>query len=288
MNFNNYMKKKAFSLIELSIVLLIIGIIITGITKSSVLVNSFRLSNAASQTKSSPVNSIPNLNGWWETTLPTSFTEQESQTSQLLSTWNDINPQSSTKNNASSSSVNRPTYQEGALNSLPTVRFDGSNDYFTLPDGTIPYNDANYTIFFVMKPTNVNCFCSFLGSGDFATNNRSNAFRFDNSGNLKNYWWFVDINTTNSPITVNNPYILTFSYDNSVGRKIFVNGVLNVSDTTKNRNSTAQNNFLGRALSTDPYFAGDLGEIIIFERNLKTEERQSVEGYLSKKWNIAI
>ncbi len=36
------------------------------------------------------------------------------------------------------------------------------------------------------------------------------------------------------------------------------------------------------------YFEGTIGEIIIFSRALKTEERTALEDYLGKKWGIAI
>ena len=35
-------------------------------------------------------------------------------------------------------------------------------------------------------------------------------------------------------------------------------------------------------------YDGDLAEVIIFARDLKTEEREAIESYLSKKYNIGI
>jgi prepilin-type N-terminal cleavage/methylation domain-containing protein len=52
---------KAFSLIELSIAVLIIGIIIAGITQSSSLIQKMALSSARSLTSSSPVASMRDL-----------------------------------------------------------------------------------------------------------------------------------------------------------------------------------------------------------------------------------
>jgi prepilin-type N-terminal cleavage/methylation domain-containing protein len=65
--------QKAFSLIELSIVILIIGILVAGVTQSSRLVNEIRLSSARSVTQSYPVYSIPGISSWIETTLESSF-----------------------------------------------------------------------------------------------------------------------------------------------------------------------------------------------------------------------
>jgi type II secretory pathway pseudopilin PulG len=62
-------KLLAFSLIELSIVVLIIGILIAGITQGSRLIQQSKIKTAQNQTTNSPVNSIPDLNLWLETTL---------------------------------------------------------------------------------------------------------------------------------------------------------------------------------------------------------------------------
>jgi len=52
---------QAFSLIELSIVILIIGILVAGVTQSSRLVTQFRLLSARNMTQSSPVPTIKDL-----------------------------------------------------------------------------------------------------------------------------------------------------------------------------------------------------------------------------------
>jgi prepilin-type N-terminal cleavage/methylation domain-containing protein len=67
-NIKKYQLKKAFSLIELSVVVLIIGILIAGITQSSRLVRAMKLNTARSLTRSSDVNSIRNLTAWFDAT----------------------------------------------------------------------------------------------------------------------------------------------------------------------------------------------------------------------------
>ena len=62
-------KLLAFSLIELSIVVLIIGILIAGVTQGSRLIRQSKIKTAQNQTTNSPVNSITGLNLWLETTL---------------------------------------------------------------------------------------------------------------------------------------------------------------------------------------------------------------------------
>ena len=64
---------KAFSLIELSIVILIIGILVAGVTQSSRLIREFKLTTAKNLTRNSPVSSIKGLYFWFETTSESSF-----------------------------------------------------------------------------------------------------------------------------------------------------------------------------------------------------------------------
>jgi hypothetical protein len=84
----------------------------------------------------------------------------------------------------------------------------------------------------------------------------------------------------------------TFLFNDSTGKKYWLNGGKDGSSTAAQ--TTALIDFPGPAIGkanaggTVNYFVGDFAEIIIFKRSLKTEERQAVEDYLSKKYNIKI
>lgn len=93
-------RNSAFSLIELSIVILVIGILIAGITQSSRLVKQVRIRTAQTLTQSSPVNSIKDLAVWFEPTMESSFADSETQNNSTITNWYDINSHSSIKNNA--------------------------------------------------------------------------------------------------------------------------------------------------------------------------------------------
>ncbi len=83
---NKTISQKAFSLIEVSIVLLIIGILVAGVTQGSRLVRASRLQTAQNLTINSPVAGIPNLSAWWETSLESSFLAAEAVDSTAIST----------------------------------------------------------------------------------------------------------------------------------------------------------------------------------------------------------
>ena len=136
-NLNNMNKHKskastAFSLIELSIVILIVGIIIAGITQSSRLVRQSKLKSAQNLTTSSPVIGIRSLALWLEPTQDASFSTSLDDEANITQ-WNDINPQAQAKvyaipANASSAATTGSgaiSYEEQGINGLPTVRFTG-------------------------------------------------------------------------------------------------------------------------------------------------------------------
>jgi prepilin-type N-terminal cleavage/methylation domain-containing protein len=284
--------KKAFSLIELSIVILIIGILIAGVTQGSRLLEMSRISSARTLTKSAPVHSIKNLVSWYESTLEESFDadiDPDSDATNKIANWYDIVSTSNVKNNASQGSAgNQPTYVKNSINGLPTVRFINADaQYLNLPDGTVPYNNSSYTIFFVSKADGFGNY-GLLGSGDY-NEWHCNAFRYDGVPNIRNYWWGHDI-PSSDVLTSNQPYIFSFYYNNTWGRKIYINGAQRASSSDGNNLSnqaTASNNTIGKTVSSE-YMNGDIAEIIIFDRALKDEERNSIEIYLSKKWGIKL
>lgn len=66
--------KKAFSLIELSVVILIIGILVAGVTSSSRLISRMRIITVQSLTRSSDVNTIRDISFCVETSLEQALT----------------------------------------------------------------------------------------------------------------------------------------------------------------------------------------------------------------------
>jgi len=125
-------KRWAFSLIELSIVILIIGIVVAGITQGSRLVREMRIQAAASLTKSSGINGIKGLTMWLETTSSSSITSSTSSlnpdNNDKVAGWVDINPQKSGKINLTQTDDSlRPTYIVDGIGNLPSIKFDGTD-----------------------------------------------------------------------------------------------------------------------------------------------------------------
>ncbi len=142
---------KAFSLIELSIVLLIIGIIIAGVTQGGRIISAMKLATAKSITQSSSVPSIKGLIMWLEPTLDNSFLDAESENGQEITVWKDVNPQSSIKLNASASGgAVGIKYDANTVSGLPSIKFSGEPNTKVLIASPIASNFAS-TVFVVYK-----------------------------------------------------------------------------------------------------------------------------------------
>lgn len=277
--------RTAFSLIEISFVILIIGILIFSISQATDFINESKLRSLQNLTKSSGINSFDSLVAWYETSLDESLDISSRINNAKISTWNDINPNSQVKRNATQTvEANKPTYSDTGIANLPLIRFAGQN-FLNMPDGTVPFVNSEYSIFFVLR-TDALCTCGILGSGTYQQNSRSNAFRYrENSSNFYNYWWDNDAEW-GSMAKINTMQIFSFFYNQSY-RQAFVNGIDRGAGAPINRNSTSINNTIGVTNSAE-YMRGYIGEIIIFDKFFDENQRKAVESYLSAKWKISL
>lgn len=277
---------RAFSLIELSIVILVIGILIAGVTQGAALVNKMKLTTARTITESSPVASIKDLEFWVEATSEKSFDDAETAENSPISTWYDLNLQSNKYNATQSTVANKPKYVSKGINDLPAVSFDGVNDSLNLA-AVIP-GLANYTVILV-EARSAATSGAMIGSSPSGAMLGYNGvddtllFLFHHSNEGVNDWSQYTIDAYTSPT----PRIMSFlnRVNGSTGAtSVYVNGaLLGTAPRVLQGDGSYE---IGHGLSA--YYQGNIGEIIIFNRSLKTEERQSVERYLAKKWKITI
>ena len=286
-------KKFAFSLIEISMVILIIGILIAGVSTGIDLFQDARLSTARTLTKNSRVNRIPDLELWLETTLDESFFTSEKIHNSNISSWLDINIQSNFKKSVSqSTSAQKPKYISRAFdNSLPAVQFDGSNDNF--PFNSTYMNGGNFTIFVVEQRRSAGTHKYFIGGGSGVFHlgySESSTIRVGQYGVADANFFDYTVNNFKTSEII--PRIHTFILSSTNGKKYWLNGG-STPDKSSNNLSTLSN-FSGYIGITEyssgapHYFSGDIGEIIIFSRELTDKERIDVEKYLSKKFNISL
>ena len=292
--------KKAFSLIELSFVILIIGIVMIGITQSSRLVNQFKLSSARSQTKNSPIDSIPSLAAWFETTREESFNDSEAADSSYVSTWYDVNSSSNNKHPVTSTTppTTSPLYIANCINGLPCLRFDGFASFLTFGDsGGSFLTNSDYTIFVVEQRRSGNQGFFFGSSyGSMTSNDRvmlgySSSTSLLYSHDVNDYSLTVSYAASNVTAKLHS---FRFAQAGSGSRTYFINGAQSTLSAGTGADPTAPiTSFrfaaIGYSIGSgySGYFNGDIAEIIIYTRALNDVERGSVEGYLKKKWAIS-
>jgi len=220
-------------------------------------------------------NELPNLKLWLKADAGVTTTGYDQVT-----LWAD---QSGNTNNATqSTSANQPVLISGALNALPVVRFDGTNDYFTLPSSLFTgWTQAE--LYVVIKATD-------------DTPSAGRGFtRFGNSGQNTHYPWsdgvIYDDFGSNVRKTVGNPAqpLNEFHLYNTLSKagewKARINGLV-VFATTNNSVSFFTAPTLGKSSGDTVYFSGDMAEIVAFNRTLTTDERDGIGKYLNQKYAL--
>ena len=288
--------KTAFSLIELSVVILIIGVLVLGVTQGSRMMSEAKLKSARSLTTSSPVASIEGLAVWLDSTSENAFGIGTGGTYNNVSApgngaavgrWNDLNPTSTSKIDATqSASGNQPIYTTNAINGLPALSFDGTSDYMV--NNTLSLG-SEITMFAVASANEIgwrriinqeNIY--YLGTGpgtmEFAS--------FTGNGSS---WNNTASFGSTATLTAKKAYVLdTVVFGNTTG---YVNGAsvgnvsgAKVSSTSLNVGASSSHPTLG----VIQFWSGNIAEIIVFNRALNDTERKSVESYLGQKWGIKV
>ncbi len=286
--------KKAFSLIELSIVIMIVVILIAGVTKGSILLSKYRISVAQNTTQNSPISGIKDLALWLEPVMDDSFTGVSSGNSpadgEKISSWNDINTQVSNKiNPAQATTSMQPTYALKGIGNLPTLLFDGG-DYLETTLTAIPARHKQYTIFVVWQNNNAagtqvlfhqRSSVAICSGGDYA-----GIYLASNYINTWGCGGVYDAQTLT--YNINTPYATIYRVDNTQANNVtsYTNGTKFVP-TAKTLSLGAAATAVGYGSGGAYYFRGFISEIIVFTRALKDQELTDIRAYLAKKYGFS-
>jgi len=294
------MHKKAFSLIEISVVILIIGVLISGVSQGIDLYNDYKIANARTLTSNSIVPRIQNLSMWYETTSENSFKTAKPNDGELINQWNDINPQRTMKINLFNipNDASRPAYKNSVINGLPALKFSNAQELRSEDiKGNNFFLNNDITIFVVQNAIGATLFNTTMswvpttnnldaGGSEIARFNlhlsHNNIFYFDFGGRIeasgadssfkKNNLFSFKRSGSEMNMRLNGQQI---SYSSSIA------GIISNSYIAP---------FVVGKLRTDYYyqFEGLIGEIIIYGNGLHINEIQKIEAYLAKKWGIKI
>lgn len=296
-------KNSAFSLIELSIVILIIGILIAGVTQASRLVRESRIKTAQTLTKSSPAASITGLVAWYEPTLDESLVSVANglnpEDTNVLNEWNDINPQTTSKTDITQgTTINQPTYSQNGIGGLPSVKFDGVNDYFVnttnLP---LAGEDDTYTLVIVWQSSIVNGSQTMFGEGPATTSTAARGAMIIANNNGTYGYSAISANNSYAGIsyTANTSYITIARVNNAADPSVYLHTNSNTASSGNPANSPTTFDLIATEFlvgvrpgdRTTP-FTGLISEIMVFDRALKQQEAQDLNVYFSKKYGIKL
>ena len=293
--FKKLSRNRAFSLIELSMTLVVIGVIIVGVAQGLDMSKKFKLSSARSLTAGSPAVSIKGLALWLDATSEKAFSDPDIANSSEVETWLDTNIQRELDktNLTQTTSSKRPLYISDAINGLPSIKFDGINDNLSI---------ANLPGYKILQPQEVTMFLVVETDptvGDSIIIKWGEDDRFDASipwASNGNIYFDFDITdgrafyTPSASDAIYKPHIFSFIHRSNETSEMRMDGVSKLTETGLDHvmdTSASFDLFLG-ALdnSANNPWKGFIGELLIFNRGLTALEVSQMEAYLGQKWGI--
>ncbi len=287
--------KYGFSLLEASILMLIIGIIIAGVISGSTLIKKSMLNTAKNLTQNAPVGVINGLVLWLEPTLEESFLSQETEDNSYVTTWHDLNPQSVIKNNATRlSGSDKITYVSEAINGLPALHFADSSEYASLSGDSFRVKPNQFTLFMVVKAENPlahdtrTAFCDGGGNSGFCYITHNYPTVGSRLAYTYNDGYFLNISST-SQQSAEAEIIAIYCCNSTI--KMRVNGTNHTIDSpTTGFTAPVGKFFIGNSHDSgqDEPWLGYIAEVIVYDHNLNNNEIASIEKYLSQKYKIRL
>ena len=184
-------------------------------------------------------------------------------------TWYD---QSGSANHATMSTASQqPTLDAATLR----VVFTGAQ-YLSMPNGTIPSGNAQYTITARHGPISNSGAHGIWGSGSYSSTDGTLALDTE-SGTYNNYWFGDDIFGTNGAASTAGENVVTCRYDQST-RYMYINTALASTKANVNaRNSSSANNTLGVTQNYSFFLNSYLDYVAIFSYSMGDSSRVAVE-----------
>ena len=214
----------------------------------------------------------------------------------LVDQWQDQAIAIGGANNATRAGSSRPTLEPDAINGRAALRFDGIDDFLTIPDddsldlGTGAGKGWTLFTVYLRNGGNNPCIISKGMAGSSDTDWRL----FQEGSQI--IWGTGNASDTNAWLQVREPAVgtphilaatLTQTGETSGTKVLYTNGVPHVSETYQQKApaSTAAV-YIGGYSATERNIAGLIAEIMAFNRALTEDELNNVGWYLQEKYGI--
>lgn len=158
------------------------------------------------------------------------------------------------------------------LNQSPALKFDGINDFVSIPNNTsLPSGNNPYTLEAWIKPDQTGD-RGIIGWGPWGQGNSVNALRLMGSNMIRHYWWGNDLDVNVGNLADGKWHHVAATFDGRT-RKVYVDGVLKGSDTPSRHSVpvSATNVRIG-STNNGEYFAGSIDDASIWSKALNDKE----------------
>jgi hypothetical protein len=179
-------------------------------------------------------------------------------------------------------SASQPSFTASGLNNLPTLTFDGTNDYLTSSslDITQPYS-----VFLVAKTTGGSG-RDYLFDGATSNNSHRSLIALNNSGTVR-IWAGNSPGWANTSINTPSGYFTLATVFNTSSGLVSINGTAATGLSTGSGSLQSGIRIGANYLASADYLGGNIAEILIVNGAFGTIDRQKIEGYLANKWGLA-
>ncbi len=166
---------------------------------------------------------------------------------------------------------------------LPTIFFDGVNDYFNI-DLDFMANQTHHAFIIAYTQNISNYYGAALGNSGA---NSLHAGLATSTSYRLNYWGNDFLPTISTKYIANSYNILNFSWSPGFFKQVYANGNLEGYSTTNIGTITgmAGGGAIGYVAGIS-YFQGYIREMIFISGDLSAANRELIEGYLACKWNL--
>ncbi len=219
----------------------------------------------------------------------------------LITGWNDLSPKSN--NVGIAPGISQPSLVNNAVNGLPAIRFDGTNDFLTSSKNLDVRNGPS--IFIVAKNAvrkDVNAFIKISATHTQVNSHMDFYWQAGSSGNgnlvyaanrpASGFGGLAKARIYPNVGTVNTYYLASCVVPSNIDASGYFNG-----DSLINSTDNGTGVFLAQGTDraqigvlppTGSFLNGDIAEMIVYNRPLSQTERIQVETYLANRYNLPL
>ena len=211
-----------------------------------------------------------------------------------VSVWTDTSGMGA---NAVGANGTSPVLVTNAIAGRPALRFDGADDFMALPSGFEDFT-GGLSMYVIARPSALTSGYKMVALGNGAgsddiylgRNGASNAYQYVTNSSSGSYGWFA----TNGGLVVGEAAMLSViqpggSANNTVTAEVAKNGtVIGSGGVYVPPNTTRNVNYIGKSFWAEGSFAGDIAEILIYDRMLTAQEQTQLNSYFELKYELVL